>query len=110
MRRYAWPGNVRQLYNALVQAAAMSAGECIQQADLEAALGTSANRRSIPWTSRWETDSAWKTTLQEIQRHYLRRAMEEAGRVKTRAAELLGIANYQTLDAQLKRLGVKWSK
>ena len=36
--------------------------------------------------------------------------MEEAGGVKTKAAELLGIANYQTLDAQLKRLGVKWKK
>ena len=48
--------------------------------------------------------------LEDVQRHYLRRAMEEANGVKKRAAELLGIANYQTLDAQLKRLGVSVPK
>ena len=38
---------------------------------------------------------------------YLRRAMEEAGGVQRRAAELLGYRNYQTLAAQLGRLGLK---
>jgi len=32
--------------------------------------------------------------------------MEEASGVKTKAAELLGMSSYQTLDAQMKRLGV----
>jgi two-component system response regulator PilR (NtrC family) len=45
--------------------------------------------------------------LEEIQSQYLQRAMEEAGNVKTRAAELLGYDHYQTLDAQLKRLKVR---
>ncbi len=45
--------------------------------------------------------------LNNIQRSYLRRAMEEARDVKTQAARLLGMKNYQTLDAQLKRLQVK---
>jgi transcriptional regulator with GAF, ATPase, and Fis domain len=37
--------------------------------------------------------------------------MEESGGVKAKAARLLGMKNYQTLDAQLKRLGVtgKWN-
>ena len=37
--------------------------------------------------------------------------MEEAGGVKSKAADLLGYDNYQTLDAQLKRLNVAgdWS-
>jgi hypothetical protein len=45
--------------------------------------------------------------LEEIQRHYLRRAMEEAGGVQRWAAELLGYRNYQTPAAQLDRLGVR---
>ena len=45
--------------------------------------------------------------LEEIQRHYLLRAMKEAGGVKTKAAELLGYKNYQTLAAQLERLKVE---
>jgi len=36
--------------------------------------------------------------------------MGEANGVKTKAAMLLGMKNYQTLDAQLKRLKVPWSK
>ena len=110
VRRYAWPGNVRQLYNALVQTAAMSAGDCIQQADLEAALGISGQPQIDPLDQLLGDGFCLESHLQDIQRHYLRRAMEEAGGVKTRAAELLGIPNYQTLDAQLKRLDVKWNK
>ena len=45
--------------------------------------------------------------LEEIQRHYLIRGMKEAGGVKTKAAELLGYKNYQTLAAQLERLKVE---
>ena len=46
--------------------------------------------------------------LETIQRHYLQRAMREAAGVKSKAARLFGMQNYQTLDAQLKRLGVEW--
>jgi hypothetical protein len=34
--------------------------------------------------------------------------MEEAKGNKSRATRLLGLVNYQTLDAQLKRLKVTW--
>jgi transcriptional regulator with GAF, ATPase, and Fis domain len=45
--------------------------------------------------------------LDEIHRTLLRRAMSQGGNVKKRAAELLGVKNYQTLDARLKRLGIE---
>ena len=109
VRRYPWPGNARQLYNALVQAAVMTNNESIQPADLQAALGTAPQAEVIdPLDHSLGDGFALEKHLQDIQRHYLRRAMEEAGGVKTKAAELLGIVNYQTLDAQLRRLGVKW--
>ena len=44
--------------------------------------------------------------LNDLRRKYLRRAMEQAQGVKSRATRLLGMKNYQTLDAQLKRLQV----
>jgi len=44
--------------------------------------------------------------LNNIHKSYLRRAMTEARGVKAHAARLLGIKNYQTLDAQLKRLDI----
>jgi transcriptional regulator with GAF, ATPase, and Fis domain len=45
--------------------------------------------------------------LNDIRGKYLRMAMEEADGVKAKAARLLGMKNYQTLDAQLKRLAIK---
>ena len=45
--------------------------------------------------------------LEEMQRHYLVRAMKEAAGVKAKAAHLLGYKNYQTLAAQLERLKVE---
>jgi transcriptional regulator with GAF, ATPase, and Fis domain len=105
--RQPWPGNVRQLYNALLQAAVMAEGDTIRPSDLAAAVaempdGGKADLLEEPLGDGFSLERH----LQGIQRHYLIRAMEESGGVKSRAAKLLGIEKYQTLDAQLKRLGV----
>jgi transcriptional regulator with PAS, ATPase and Fis domain len=106
--RHSWPGNVRELYNALLQAAVMSEGEELRQEDLRAAIVEIPSRQEV---NLLETPLGHGFNLEEylqnIQRHYLRRAMSEAHGIKTRAAKLLGMSNYQTLDAQLKRLGVR---
>jgi DNA-binding NtrC family response regulator len=107
VKRYPWPGNVRQLYNALIQAAVMADGDTLDRHDLAAATGGLAESPELnvleqPLGDGFDLDEH----LKDIQRHYLRRAMEEARGVKSRAAKLLGIASYQALDAQLKRLGV----
>ena len=109
VRRYPWPGNVRQLHNALVQAAVMTDRQVIQPADLRAAVaemppGANLDPLEHPLGDGFSLDDH----LQAIQRHYIERAMHEADGVKTHAARLLGIASYQTLDAQLKRLGIQW--
>ena len=41
-----------------------------------------------------------------LARHYLGRALDEAGGNKTRAAELVGLPSYQTLTNWLARYGV----
>jgi DNA-binding NtrC family response regulator len=107
VKRYPWPGNVRQLYNALLQAAVMADGDTLDRQDLVAATGglrddPDLNVLEQPLGDGFNLDEH----LKAIQCHYLRRAMEEARGVKTRAAKLLGLASYQALDAQLKRLGV----
>ncbi len=103
-----WPGNVRQLYNIFLQAAVMADGECIEKHDIRQALG------AFPSAEKGDVleyplggDFSLEELLIAIQKHYLRRAMEEANGVKTRAAELLGIKNYQTLDARLKKLNIQ---
>lgn len=105
---YHWPGNVRQLYNALVQAAIMQDDPELQPQDIASAIG------SIPSLQRQSAtevvlggDFNIDDYLDDLRRSLLVKAMEQASGVKTRAAALLGMKHYQTLDAQLKRLGIE---
>ena len=113
VKGHAWPGNVRQLYNALVQSAVLTDSDRIGRHELAAALGempdVSAGSQAIfdhPLGDGFDLEQH----LTAIHRSYLQRAMEDAQGVKAHAARLLGMKNYQTLDAQLKRLDVhgKW--
>jgi DNA-binding NtrC family response regulator len=109
VKTYPWPGNVRQLYNALLQAAVMADADILNRQDLVAATGAlgddvDLNVLEHPLGDGFDLEEH----LKYVQKHYLRRAMEEARGVKTRAASLLGMASYQALDAQLKRLQVKY--
>lgn len=109
VKRHDWRGNVRQLYNVLVQAAVMAENELLHRGDLVAALGELSEglRNSVAILDRPIGDEFnLEEYLNDVQRSYLRRAMEEARGVKAKAARLLGMKNYQTLDAQLKRLKV----
>jgi len=109
VQRHRWPGNVRQLYNALLQAAVMAEGDTIQKHDITDAVAEMVGETSFAEDVLEQPlgeDFNLQEHLNEIHRHYLRRAMKESGGVKSRASKLLGIPNYQTLDAQLKRLEV----
>jgi DNA-binding NtrC family response regulator len=107
IKKHSWPGNVRQLGNTLTQAAVMTDGELIDRDDIEDALAEVptegvADLSELPLGEGFSLERH----LEEVQRHYLRRAMEQAGGVKRRAARLLGYRHYQTLAAQLDRLGI----
>jgi transcriptional regulator with GAF, ATPase, and Fis domain len=107
VKKHPWPGNVRQLRYTLTQVAVMADDEVIDRRDVADAVaeipgGPATDSRELPLGNGFSLERH----LEEIQRHYLRRAMEEAGAVKRRAAELLGYRNYQTLAAQLDRLGI----
>jgi DNA-binding NtrC family response regulator len=107
VRKHPWPGNVRQLYNTLVQAAVMTDGDVIDREDIADAVAEVPGKPALdPLEHPLGDGFSLVDFLEEIQRHYLVRAMKEVGGVKTRAAQLLGYKNYQTLAAQLERLKV----
>lgn len=108
VRKHPWPGNVRQLYNTLVQAAVMTDAQVIDRQDVADAIAEVPGKPAVDPLERPLGEGFSLTDLlREIQRHYLLRAMKESGGVKTKAAELLGYKNYQTLAAQLKRFKVE---
>jgi DNA-binding NtrC family response regulator len=108
VRKHPWPGNIRQLYNTLIQAAVMTDGDVIDRQDIADAIAEVPGKPTVdPLEQPLGHGFSLTEFLEEIHRHYLIRAMKEAGGVKTKAAELLGYKNYQTLAAQLERLKVE---
>lgn len=103
MSKQPWRGNVRELYNSLVQACVMQDGTTLMPEDIAAAAF------DIPLETNGEEPGlgdgfSIDDHLAEIQRRYIEKAMKQAGGVKTRAAKLLGLSSYQTLDNRLERL------
>jgi transcriptional regulator with PAS, ATPase and Fis domain len=103
LRAYAWPGNVRQLANALERALVLKSddGE-VTLAELPPELLAAPEARSAP---------AGKRTLAELiatlEREQIVLAMKRARGVKAQAAEALGISR-PTLDPKLDEYAIDW--
>ena len=111
MQQYRWPGNVRELSNALAQAAMMADTPVLKPQDIAAAVAEFSSAKSSDVLSLpLGGDFVLESHLLDIQRHFLQRAMLESDGKVTKAAKLLGYKNYQTLSAQLERLGVEFDR
>jgi len=105
---YGWTGNVRQLYNTLVQAAIMQDSPTLKPKDIASTIASvsSPATNSVTEVVLGEGFNI-EEYLDEIRKAILSQAMREASGVKAKAANLLGMKHYQTLDAQLKRLRIE---
>ena len=104
--RHSWPGNVRELSNTLRRAAIWSGGSTITAEDLHDALLPATRDRAPAVLDRTLGNGfSLPKLLEEVARHYLARAMDEAANNKTRAAELVGLASYQTFTNWLSKYG-----
>jgi DNA-binding NtrC family response regulator len=98
LMRYDWPGNVRELENALERAVILQEGRVIMVEDLPDRL-----RRS-PAERQESVVSTSNLTLEELEKEYLLKVLDETGWHKKRAASILGI-NASTLYRKLQRYG-----
>lgn len=106
MLQHPWPGNVRELLNTLQRVAVWSTGETIGADDMrEALFPASRTSNSIlhrPLGKGFDIEAI----IAEVARHYLKRALSEAGGNKTEAARLVNLPSYQTLTNWLKKYEV----
>ena len=107
--QYEWPGNVRELQNTLRRAAIWSDGKTITPQDIRDALLPTPVRAAdsavldLPLGNGFDIEAV----LGRVARHYLERAIREADGNKSRAADLVGLASYQTLTNWLKRYRIE---
>ena len=105
--RHSWPGNVRELLNTLRRAAIWSDGETIEAEDVREAILPAPRDQGHEILDRALGEGfSLPDVLANVARHYLTRAMEEAAGNKSRAADLVGLASYQTLTNWLSKYGV----
>jgi transcriptional regulator with GAF, ATPase, and Fis domain len=105
--RHPWPGNVRELQATLLRAFIWSKGITIDESAASEAMMRPATSREEEILHRPLGDGfRLQDSMAEVVRHYLTRALEQAHGNKTKAASLVGFANYQTLTNWAKRYGV----
>ncbi|MGV6996357.1 sigma-54 interaction domain-containing protein [Desulfovibrio sp. QI0430] len=104
---HSWPGNVRELKNTVMRAALWSPADLIDADSARQALLVTPENPVNLLDRPIGNGFSLKGLLDMVESHYLKRAMHEAGGVKTKAADLLGLGSYQTLTNWLAKQGLK---
>lgn len=107
MFRHQWPGNVRELQNTLRRAAVWTPSVTISAEDIKEALLPMMPSKPDGLLGRPISDGVdLQELIQQLAQHYLKRAMMEAGGNKTKAAQLVGLPNYQTFTNWMTKYNV----
>src|SRR5205814_2470438 len=87
---YAWPGNVRQLENAIERAVALSGGRSqIEMADLTPEIQQASEGAASPDLHLPEEGIDFEGYVSKIEHQLIRRALEKTGGNKGQASRLL---------------------
>ena len=100
-----WPGNVRELENVMERAVALAASDEVRAEDLPPNL---LQRGTPPAVSSWQVPPGGldlEKVVAETEQALMRDALEKAGWVQTKAAELLGI-NFRSFRYRARKYGL----
>jgi DNA-binding NtrC family response regulator len=98
--RHRWPGNIRELKNAVECAVVLCTGDALEVEHLPAAL-----RGELAESQPPGEEATLRSRLADLDRHRIAEALERAGGNQSRAARALGIAR-NTLIARMKAYGL----
>jgi len=105
MLQHSWPGNARELFNTIMRICVWCPEKIIQEEDVRQALLPSHVQGKDNILNRSMGNGFnLQEVLDFVTLHYIDRALGETGGIKKKAAELLGINNYQTLSNWIKNL------
>jgi len=102
--KYDYPGNVRELENAIHRAVVMARGNLITTDDLPIYIKTAKSESDLPVEK-----NSLDQMVENLERRLILEAIEQASGNQSKAAELLGIGE-RNLRYKLKKYGMKQSK
>ena len=105
LEKYSFPGNVRQLQNIVERAATLCEGDLLQPSTLPPSLRGEREASASSGQVAISVGFSLERHLDEAERHHLLAALEKAGGVKTRAAELLGLT-FRSFRYRLAKHGL----
>jgi len=104
---YHWPGNVRELRNAIERAILLCDGGLITRDHLPVVIGRPQQRAASNGAKHGESGTlpAEGVDLEEVERGFVRQALDQTRGNKSRAARLLGLTRAQ-LYSRLEKYGL----
>jgi nitrogen regulation protein NR(I) len=109
LRAYGWPGNIRQLENALERMVLMCDGNVLDVTDLPEEVAPARLEDATPEESGGSFKQIVKRQTQSVERELIEKALEETSGNITRAAEKLGLSR-KGLQLKVKELGIRRSE
>jgi two-component system, NtrC family, response regulator PilR len=109
LKSYNWPGNIRELENAMERAVALERTPAILVDSLPEQLRgatTAAAAGAAPAESFPDNGFDLEQHVQHIEREYIAEALRRAGGVKVKAAELLGMS-FRSFRYYMKKYDLK---
>jgi two-component system NtrC family response regulator len=105
LKRYSWPGNIRELENTLEHAAVMARGETLGIEDLPERIVSWAPREDRRGESARFALPPDGIVLEDAERDFIVQALERTGWKKTAAARLLGLTR-RALGYRIEKFGL----
>ncbi len=108
LMKHDWPGNIRELQNAIERAVILADGDTLLPRHLSLSPVPKSGSSMDPWERidlGGTLAEATMRTVAEVARRKIQQALHDAGGDRGRAADLLQI-NFKTLSAKLRELGL----
>lgn len=102
-----WPGNIRELRSTILRASLWSSEGHISREDMQQAFFHRASTQTGLLEREVSQGIDIQSIISELVGHYIPKALSAAQGNKSRAAELLGLKNYQTLNNWMDKHNVK---